>query len=294
MQFFVNFCLVILALIAVVIADLDISPTREQLIGSINSDPGVNSVKTLLHGHPIYQSITTMADMRTFTESHVWAVWDFMTLLKRLQRDFTNTNEIWTPRKSADNARFIGEICLSEESDEFVTSSFKHISHFELYLLAMEDIGANTSAIRNFVARIESGDSFSAALVDAPISEGVKLFVERTIAIALRGDTVQATSAFFFGREDPIPEMFDRFLKNVITDDDDKLTHFRYYLARHIEVDGSDHGPRAIALLDSITNGDSEKIKSAIDAGTTAIQFRIEFWDDIYERIRGTTIVENF
>jgi hypothetical protein len=248
---------------------------------TLKSDKNLIAVKRDLHHHPIYESIKSMEDMKVFMESHVWAVWDFMTLLKRLQREFTNTNLIWTPRSSAENARFIVEICKSEESDEFENGS--HISHFELYLLAMEDIGANTQPIREFVRKLEQGVLFSDALHDAPISDGLKTFVSYTVSTALHGTTIQATSAFFFGREDPIPEMFSKFLKHF--SDSDNLRNFKHYLARHIEVDGSDHGPKAMMLLDSITNQDPEKINESIRTGVDAITHRIMFWNDILARI---------
>lgn len=258
--------------------------TYNKLVDRIKFDDKLNAAKYDLHNHPIYDVITDVDSMRIFTESHVWAVWDFMSLLKRLQRDFTNTNEIWTPKNSAENARFIGEICLSEESDVFEND--KHISHFELYLLAMEDIGANTTEIRKFVSRLECGDYYENALEDAKITETVKGFVISTLLFAKYGSTIQATSAFFFGREDPIPDMFDKFLRKI--DPDKQFTYFRHYLARHIEVDGSDHGPKAMMLLDSITNGDDIKINEAILAGEVAIRLRIAFWNDIYERVMSS------
>jgi DUF3050 family protein len=65
---------------------------------------------------------------------HVLAVWDFMSLVKRLQSEVTVQRLPWMPPISAQIARFANEVVLGEESD--LGPDKKPTSHFELYLSA--------------------------------------------------------------------------------------------------------------------------------------------------------------
>ena len=64
----------------------------------------LTALRAGLLDHPIYAEVASVADLRRFMEDHVFAVWDFMSLLKRLQQDMTCTRVPWFP---ADNARAI-------------------------------------------------------------------------------------------------------------------------------------------------------------------------------------------
>ena len=101
--------------------------------------------KLQLCSHPLFEEITSLGKLQLFMENHVFAVWDFMTLTKRLQRDLTCTQLPWLPPSDPQAARLINEIVLGEESDEHPRRG--HCSHFELYREAMLEVGASTHAI---------------------------------------------------------------------------------------------------------------------------------------------------
>jgi hypothetical protein len=108
-----------------------------------------------LANHQIYTSLQAVEDIRIFMEHHVFAVWDFMSLLKSLQRQLTCVEVPWLPKGSPRVRRFINEIVLGEESDDVNGT----LAHFELYRAAMTAAGANTGPIDAFLRALRSGSS---------------------------------------------------------------------------------------------------------------------------------------
>src|SRR5579863_10285305 len=102
----------------------------------------IGSARAEVVGHKLYARLTDADAIRTFLEHHVFAVWDFMSLLKSLQRNLTCVDLPWVPTGPTGSRRLINDIVLVEESDE-LRDGF--ISHFELYVEGMIDAGADTS-----------------------------------------------------------------------------------------------------------------------------------------------------
>lgn len=234
--------------------------------------------KLQLCSHPLFIEITSVNKLQTFMEHHVFAVWDFMTLTKRLQQDLTCTHLPWLPPADPQAARLINEIVLGEESDEHPTQG--HCSHFELYLEAMAEVGADTTPIRRFIELQRQGVQASAALHRLDVLPGVAGFVDSTLDIALNAPTHCVAAAFVHGRESVIPLMFERILhSNVcIARQAPTLSH---YLSRHIELDAQDHGPAAQQLLQRLIGADTARHSQADHVALAAVQSRLSFWDAV-------------
>jgi hypothetical protein len=236
--------------------------------------------KQRLDNHLIFKSLTNLNQLRAFMELHVYAVWDFMSLLKSLQAIISPHGSPWLPNPNSQVVRLINEIVLEEESDlarPNVDNEFA--SHFEMYLSAMDEIGASTKDIKAFIMQVEArgiDDVLNAKI--APPS--VQAFLESTFKIIQDGRVHEIASSFAYGRENLVPIMFSRILDTCqVTSKQAPLFH--YYLERHAHLDGEQHGPMADKLVSFLTDHDSIKIEEAKQAANDSIKARIELWDRV-------------
>lgn len=233
------------------------------------------AAQSALNHHPLFRELKTPQDLRFFMESHVYAVWDFMSLLKRLQRDLTCVDLPWRPSGHAPElVRFINQIVVGEESD--VDQDGRPCSHFELYLRAMEEVGAATGTIKQVVA---SGDL-------SLIPSQSRAFTEFTLHTAQHASTVEVAAAFFYGREKLIPGMFDGILAHLAQA---KLScpTLLYYLERHIHIDGEEHGPLSERCLEALCAGRADLREQSESYGVRALQERQLLWDRTLARMRS-------
>jgi hypothetical protein len=187
-------------------------------------------LKEALLGHPVYREINSLGALRLFMEHHVFAVWDFMSLLKALQARLCCVDVPWLPAADPQATRFINEIVLAEESDEDGQGGF--LSHFALYLRAMARCGADTTAIDRFLAEVRRGSPIPAALVAVAAPGCVGRFVRQTFDLIEGGSLWTLASAFTFGREDLLPDLFQRIVDELDVEAGGGLEDFRYYLRR--------------------------------------------------------------
>ena len=65
------------------------------------------------------------------------------------------------------------------------------------------------------------------------------------------------------------------------------LDEFRYYLLRHVELDGDEHGPMATRLTESLCGNDAERWQTVEQAAVAALEARLKFWDAIHQAVKG-------
>ena len=232
-----------------------------------------------LLAHPMYAKINRIEDFQLFMEQHIFAVWDFMSLLKSLQRELTCVEVPWSPKGSPSTRRFINEIVLGEESDQDQAGIV--LSHFEMYLEAMQQIGADTMPIHQLTEWLSYGKSLDESLYQLSINEETREFVRFTFEVINSGQLHKIAALFTFGREDLIPDMFIEILREMQCQGQATIDKLLYYLERHIEVDGDDHGPISLRMMEEICGSDTNKWKEATEVSILALEKRYQLWNGI-------------
>ncbi|MBI4051432.1 MAG: DUF3050 domain-containing protein [Elusimicrobia bacterium] len=241
------------------------------------------SLRDRVASHDVYRFLENLEQVRIFMEHHVYAVWDFMALVKSLQNALTCTCVPWLPQGDPISRRLINEITLDEESDEDGKGGYR--SHFELYLGAMEQCGADTSCIRNFINRIRRNEDALEALHKSGAPKASQAFVASTWKIVTSHSPHKVAAAFAIGREEIVPEMFQRVIESIRGRFPKQMDSFAYYLERHINVDKERHWPMAMRMLEALCGEEGSKWKEAVEAAQTSLKARIQLWDDVKRQI---------
>ena len=248
----------------------DLPPSSSGHVIAPRAAIDVGDLRDRLVAHRIYRLIDGPERLRRFMESHVFAVWDFQSLLKALQQRLTCTSIPWLPTADPEARRLVNEIVLDEESDALPEGG--SASHFELYLDAMRQAGADTGPIERLLDLLRGGASLHAALDTCGCPPAAAAFVRRSFAIA---------AAFTYGREDVIPDMFRGLVLRLADEDPTAWGRFRFYLERHIEHDDEHHAPVCRRIVARLCGDDAAKWREASAAACECLAARIALWDAI-------------
>lgn len=243
----------------------------------------IEPLRQQIINHDIYTAIKDVEDLKTFMQYHVFAVWDFMSLLKALQNNLTCTTVPWFPKGSADTRYLINEIVVGEESDMDANGQRK--SHFELYLDAMKQCEADTSVINAFTANLRTTGDFKAAFNVAKVPKEAADFVNFTFDIIQSNKAYLQSAIFTFGREDLIPGMFHAMVTDIDNGLPGNISIFRYYLERHIEVDGDHHSHLALQMTANLCGENEQLWKEAEQAIVQSLQKRIDLWNGVLRQL---------
>ena len=243
----------------------------------------IESFRVKLEAHPIYAAVQTPDDLRVFMQHHIYSVWDFMSLIKFLQNEVAPARWPWTPRGDASVARFINELVLEEESDIALPGREGHTSHFELYLQAMREIGADADTPQRF-ADIVAGQGIDAAFASGLMPAPSLAFTRTTFGFLAGGKPHCVAAALALGREHVIPAMFRAFLSRMSVSEI-QAPSFHYYLNRHIHLDEDFHAPLSLRLLAGLCDNQSLRWHEAEAAADLAVTARLQFWDGVMQAL---------
>jgi hypothetical protein len=98
-----------------------------------------------------------------------------------------------------DNRYLINEIVVGEESDMDMFGKRK--SHFEMYVDAMIQSGANIKSINSLVSEIKSGIPIQDAIKHSYVPHSAQNFMQFTFGVIERNKPHLMASVFTFGRE---------------------------------------------------------------------------------------------
>ena len=242
-----------------------------------------------LQEHKIYKSIKSIEDIRLFMEQHVFAVWDFMSLLKQLQNQLSCTKVPWLPSGNPEAARLINEIVWGEESD--LNRKGIVMSHFEMYLESMQSLGARSQAISELQHLLKKGQTIDQAIDQINLPQHILSFLKFTFEVINTKKNHIIAAVFTFGREDLIPDMFIEIIKNLKVPEGEDLSDLIYYFKRHIEVDADEHGPMALKMVTNLCEDNVDKITEALAYSKKALELRIDLWDGILKEIEKPILV---
>tara|TARA_Y100000588_G_scaffold15380_1_gene16476 strand:+ start:5675 stop:6427 length:753 start_codon:yes stop_codon:yes gene_type:complete len=230
-----------------------------------------------LEHHPVYAAVRDEASLQVFMQHHVFSVWDFMSLLKRLQAAVAPAHAPWMPAGNANLRRFINDIVREEECDELPAGG--HASHFEMYETAMYEVGADTAGADAFLDVVRAS-GLEAALESGHAPAPCVQFMRATFGIIEEGKPHCIGAAFALGREHVIPRMF-RSLLDRMGVGFEEAPMFHYYLKRHTHLDEEMHGPLAIRLLEDLCGEDAVRQMEALKAAELSLAARMKFWDEV-------------
>lgn len=248
-----------------------------------NLKKAIEPLRQEIINHEVYSAIKDVEDLKIFMQYHVYAVWDFMSLLKTLQNNLTCTTIPWFPVGSAETRHLINEIVVGEESD--IDLNGNRLSHFELYINAMKQCGADITNIEEFISVLKATNNFNEAFEKSKTPKEAASFVDFTFQIINSQKSYLQSAVFTFGREDLIPGMFISIVKDIDENFPDSISIFKYYLERHIEVDGDHHSHLALQMTSNLCGNNQLFWAEAEEATITALQKRIELWNGAYREI---------
>ncbi len=243
----------------------------------------IEPLVTQVHQHPVFTSINSIQRLCRFAETHVFVVWDFICLLKALQRQLSSTEQLWTPPQNHLGCYLVNTLVAEEESDHL--DDYNYISHFELYLRAMQECGADTQPIETFMTYIRQKHTLKDALLQSHAPVAAQHFVKDTFKVINQNSHAMAAS-LAFAREYITSGMFSALLQHLNhTESTHSLKSFIQYFQRHIELDSHKHSSQSQLLVAELCGQDGDKWLEAAKTAVLSLESRLRLLDEIHINI---------
>merc|ERR1711959_165893 len=184
---------------------------KSQLARLARIEKRIAPLRRQLREHKLYNAIEDAQDLRRFVEMHVFAIWDFMSLLKALEVQYTSVKSLpWIPAENGAIARLITEMVMRYECD--ANEKGEAMSHFEMYLQAMNELGADSKYITTFLNMLRScsgkdiknkscSECVNNSLVFSGVPKGAADFVRSTFRLVDSSEHHRVAASLAFGRQ---------------------------------------------------------------------------------------------
>lgn len=227
----------------------------------------------ILANHKLYERVNDELSLRLFMEHHVICVWSYNFLLREIHQELVGLIHPLNSQSQKEAIRLVSEMILEEELEEQQDGSL--LSHFEIYLEAMQDLGANISPIVSFFDLQDSGQNWQTALKHARFPTAVSRYARKMNRFA-QAPLHEKAAALFYEGEPFIPDTF--LLRIGQLGNTVKIGRLLDYFERHIEGLRSPGFSASGRLVEILCNNDEKMSLEAEQSAEEAMKNRVELW----------------
>lgn len=234
----------------------------------------------MLESHKLYDRIFDDYSLRLFVEHHVVCVWSYNYLLRNIYQELVSMIQPLNSQAQKEALRIISEAILEEEVEEQTDGSL--LSHLEIYLEAMQELGADVGPILSFFDMQESGASWQESLAASHFPASVAQYA-RSMGELFERPLHERAAVLFYEGEPFIPDTFLNRLGQLGARHD--VNRLLDYFERHIE--GLKRpGFSTSGRLVEIFCGDNPQLNDEAEkAAEQAMQIRIDLWNKLSDNL---------
>lgn len=238
----------------------------------------------ILETHKLYKNVNDEASLRTFVEHHILCVWGYGFLLRNLYQDLVGRVAPLASQPQKEAQRLIAEIMIEEEFEEQADGSL--LSHLELYLEAMQAVGADMGPTMSLFDMVEAGESWKIGLQQSNFPSLAARYARCILSFADRPLHERAALLFYEGE----PFIPDNFLAQLAgLPGTEGLVE---YFERHIEGLKKPGFSASGRLVELFCGDDAQLNDEAEKAAELIMNLRIELWNEISDQIEEKQTVK--